>query len=427
MNLALQAPAPNQRLPSSSTPKAGEHVQVPHLVGIKPRSEPLYSASHSGALPITVSELSPPAGVLHCMSIRSRLTSLPLSTPSRIHGDRLGAVAMDLRRITTTSIQVSKILAPIEPPAFVERRHGPFSRPPRLWLTSLRQLFVVRVVYSTMPASISLFTLPLTIFSSHPLTKPSVVPMPPRQPSSSDPTLSGRGEQRPTLPPIRQIFGRECSASLVRSIVPLTSPFSCFPEELARSVPPHQARQSASPHLNRLQLADEDPQRISRGRSSPVPPGYAPGTPRSFPVYPDPQQQSTPSHHPRGSSDPAVYPPYAQGVSAHPSVQSYPHGYPPQYAQVIHPRTPIPTGSYPYAGAQTVAHPSMGMVGPPGPQHQPYPGSDQAVGDRSSTSRYECSYCGKGFTRPSSLRVRRCAFLLSALRATWRLFFPVVC
>ncbi|KAI1794149.1 hypothetical protein LXA43DRAFT_160781 [Ganoderma leucocontextum] len=205
--------------------------------------------------------------------------------------------------------------------------------------------------------------------------------MPPRQYSSSDPTPSGRGEQRPTLPPIRQIFG----------------------QELSRSVPPHQARQSSSPHLNRLQLADEDPRRMSRGASSPAPHGYAPGTtPHSFPVYPDPQQESIPSHHPRNSSDPAAY---AQGVPPHPSVQSYPHGYPPQYAQVNHPRIPIPTGSYPYAGAQTVAHSGMGMVGPPGPQHQPYPGADQAVADRSSSSRYECSYCGKGFTRPSSLRI----------------------
>lgn len=200
---------------------------------------------------------------------------------------------------------------------------------------------------------------------------------------------------------------------LLRSNALLTILNASAPEELARSVPPHQARQSASPHLSRLQLADEDPRSISRGASSPAPPGYAPGTRRSFPVYPD-QQQPTTSHHPRGSSDPASYPAYAQGVPAHPSVQSYPHGYPPQYAQPNHPRTPIPTGSYPYAGAQTVAHPGMGMVGPPGPQHQPYPGADQTVGDRSSTSRYECTYCGKGFTRPSSLRVRRRSALLGA-------------
>ncbi|TBU33788.1 hypothetical protein BD309DRAFT_851419 [Dichomitus squalens] len=45
------------------------------------------------------------------------------------------------------------------------------------------------------------------------------------------------------------------------------------------------------------------------------------------------------------------------------------------------------------------------MVGPPGPQHQPYPGTEPAATERSPSSRYECSYCGKGFTRPSSLKI----------------------
>lgn len=44
--------------------------------------------------------------------------------------------------------------------------------------------------------------------------------MPPRQASSCDPTSSGRGEQRPTLPPIRQIFGRECTLPLAQQCSP---------------------------------------------------------------------------------------------------------------------------------------------------------------------------------------------------------------
>ena len=180
------------------------------------------------------------------------------------------------------------------------------------------------------------------------------------------------------------------------------------PEELSRSVPPHQARQPSSPHFSRLQLADEDPRRMSRG-GSPAPHGYRPGTPHSYPAYPDIARQSTPSNHPRNASDPSGYPAYAQSVPPHPSVHGYPHGYPPQYAQTNHPRQPIPTGSYPYAGSPAMGQPGMGMgmVGPPGPQHQPYPGTEPAATDRSSSSRYECSYCGKGFTRPSSLKVRR--------------------
>lgn len=146
--------------------------------------------------------------------------------------------------------------------------------------------------------------------------------------------------------------------------------------------------------MSRLQLADEDPRYMPRG-ASPAPYPPAPGTPRSYPAYPDMSRSSPSSLHPRNASDPAAYP-HSQGIAPHPSVQqTHSHGYPAQY----HPRTPIPTGSYPYAGSQPMSHPGSSM------QQQPYPGTDAAASDRTS-SRYECSYCGKGFTRPSSLRVR---------------------
>ena len=51
--------------------------------------------------------------------------------------------------------------------------------------------------------------------------------MPPRPSSSSDATSSGRGEQRPTLPPIRQIFGRTCTVAL-RTATLLTCPPCSF-------------------------------------------------------------------------------------------------------------------------------------------------------------------------------------------------------
>ncbi|KAI0780035.1 hypothetical protein C8Q74DRAFT_735849 [Fomes fomentarius] len=105
-------------------------------------------------------------------------------------------------------------------------------------------------------------------------------------------------------------------------------------------------------------------------------------------------RSSQSSLHPRNASDPAAYP-HPQGMAPHPSIQqTYSHSYPAQY----HPRTPIPTGSYPYAGSQPMSHAGLSM------QQQPYPGTDAAASDRTS-SRYECSYCGKGFTRPSSLRI----------------------
>lgn len=75
----------------------------------------------------------------------------------------------------------------------------------------LRAVFVARAVYST-----SLVSIARLLYPSDPLPPPhrSVRAMPPRQsPPSSD--ASGRGEQRPTLPPIRQIFGRTYNKLLV--------------------------------------------------------------------------------------------------------------------------------------------------------------------------------------------------------------------
>ncbi|CDO72526.1 hypothetical protein BN946_scf184983.g9 [Trametes cinnabarina] len=133
---------------------------------------------------------------------------------------------------------------------------------------------------------------------------------------------------------------------------------------------------------------------MSRGASSPAPRGYAPGTPHSYPAYPDTQRQQQPmSHHPRNPSDPAAYSAYphahAQNMAPHPSLQPYPAGYPTQQYGQIHPRTPIPTGNYPYGGSQQM-HPGM-VAGPSGSHHQPYPGTDASVADQTSTSRYESS------------------------------------
>ncbi len=164
--------------------------------------------------------------------------------------------------------------------------------------------------------------------------------------------------------------------------------------------------------MGRRTLAEEDPRYMSRGASSPAPYPHAPGTPRSYPGYPDMTRQPTPSQHPRGASDPSAYPAYAQNMPPHASVQSYPRGYPPQYAH--HPRNPIPTGSYPYAGSQAMLHAGPSM------QQQPYPGMEGASADRSSSSRYECNYCGKGFTRPSSLKVR--SRFLPLCKSRWACF-----
>lgn len=61
----------------------------------------------------------------------------------------------------------------------------------------------------------------------------------------------------------------------------------------------------------------------------------------------------------------------------------------------------MPTGVYPYATPHS-QYPGQPM---------PVPSSSRATTDavapeRSATARYECNYCHKGFTRPSSLKVR---------------------
>ena len=172
---------------------------------------------------------------------------------------------------------------------------------------------------------------------------------------------------------------------------------------LDEPIPPLQVRQHSSPHIRRLQLAEDDPRYAASPRAaSPAPHGYTPGTPRSYPSYPDPMQHVPASHHPRNASDPtssypAGYPHGAPSTSQRAAVPmtQYPQGYTPQYSQPVA-RAPIPTGIHPYAPTH-MSHPGIG------PNHQPYP--DASAGDKGS-SRYECSWCGKGFTRPSSLKVR---------------------
>ncbi|KAF9820392.1 hypothetical protein IEO21_01401 [Rhodonia placenta] len=193
--------------------------------------------------------------------------------------------------------------------------------------------------------------------------------MPNRQP----PPDPRRDEQRPTLPPIRQLFG----------------------SELSQAVPPQQSRQhSTSPQIpfHRLAIADED--RRSRPQSPAAGLRGNASSSQTYPSYQGGPRPSTPGHL-RNASDPAQRAIY--GAHPHPS----------QYANAGHPgfqpRVPqgtdriIPaSGTYPYAASQQ-AYPSM-------PIASTSSAGDAAAG-RSSSSRYECNYCGKGFTRPSSLKI----------------------
>ncbi|OBZ68292.1 hypothetical protein A0H81_11709 [Grifola frondosa] len=136
-------------------------------------------------------------------------------------------------------------------------------------------------------------------------------------------------------------------------------------------------------------MADADPRYPSRRAITP--------DPRALPH----------ATHPRNASDPAYYSHAQPHAVPQPHMQYYSQGqgqqqgyYQGQSSQYAS-RNPIASGSYPYSASQPM-------------MRQPVPGSsggpawavaDPAASERPSSSRYECSYCGKSFTRPSSLKV----------------------
>jgi uncharacterized Zn-finger protein len=243
----------------------------------------------------------------------------------------------------------------------------------------------------------------------------NVYSMPPRS-SSNDETR--RGDDRPTLPPIRDLFGK------------LSQPL----HPNAPGIPTHY---SPSSHFSQLELPDEPSYRGEQSRSSYTPshvhaqlrplttphqssqhirhdvyttPAPAPhsflhdNTSRSAPV-PASSSRSRSGYRPEGDNynpeptrnedarwgihareptlglaqysypSPQLLPPH-QSYTPSSASRTTPVGY--QYAR------PIATS---YSGSSTTVIPS-GLV-----TLEP------------TSAKYECSYCGKGFTRPSSLRI----------------------
>ena len=114
-------------------------------------------------------------GILPPVSIRSRLSSLPLSRSLRIHGDRVCTVAMAfqeaLQHLFRSRDPFADRATAYVKSAIAIHWLGPASA---VAGSSLLQLFVVRAVYSRMPVSIVLVTLPLRS-SPHPSTNKSSV------------------------------------------------------------------------------------------------------------------------------------------------------------------------------------------------------------------------------------------------------------
>ncbi|KAF7361734.1 hypothetical protein MVEN_00517300 [Mycena venus] len=247
--------------------------------------------------------------------------------------------------------------------------------------------------------------------------------------SSSDSGRSRRSHDRPVLPPIRDLF-RELSSSRIS------------PESPALT-------------LARLRVSDEEDPRHAYGPpqsrpSSTRPPSRSNADPSAF-VYPQPsrfnaassasyERSRSSSHDPRGpypipdfhnapsrtmSYDRAAYPPSGPSTS-YPvhrnSVPAYdprhdPRGYnsvmmsqsPPQSIPPYYARTQPPSNAMPPAI-------STGIYGTRGEdddrtpvaRYQPSGMAGFAPPDASTSggpSKYECTYCGKGFSRPSSLKI----------------------
>lgn len=241
-------------------------------------------------------------------------------------------------------------------------------------------------IYDATPSALLLLTV-------HPTSSPA---MSSRQPSQYyDPRREDR-EGRPTLPPIRDIFGGTLHA-VWRTGTP--ADLSCA-DELSRAVPSSQTSSrrpssSSSPlsALQRLDLADDAAPRSQTPAATRGPTASA----RTHGAYPDSARPASPATHARPPSAAGYrpilpqghapqYPPYARGTSI----------------RHIDPNA-LATSGYPYAVSQPLA------PYPPGAAHAGAAGYDPAGADRAAAlanGRYECSWCGKGFTRPSSLKVR---------------------
>ncbi|KAH9957922.1 hypothetical protein BC827DRAFT_1269907 [Russula dissimulans] len=196
-----------------------------------------------------------------------------------------------------------------------------------------------------------------------------------RRTNSDDETR--RGDDRPTLPPIRDLFGRE-----------LAQP----PHPSASGTPAHY---SPSSHFSQLALPDDSPYRGEQGRSNySSSHGHAQASAGHGQLRP-----VAASFHSPQRSQPVVGYTGSPTPAARPFVPFQPELQDPMRSG---PTTSSRPGSTPRA-------PPPGYY-PARPMTQSYSGSSSVipsglVGPEQSSAKYECQYCGKGFTRPSSLKI----------------------
>ncbi|EIM79173.1 uncharacterized protein STEHIDRAFT_126619 [Stereum hirsutum FP-91666 SS1] len=227
-------------------------------------------------------------------------------------------------------------------------------------------------------------------------------------------------DNRPTLPPIRDLFGRELARpphpdqglqqspySHPTTQLPLTDEPTMHPVHSNAHIPPQTNRGPAYHPHNSPQSSymanPSSPQLHSHREYS----GHAP--PRSFTSpYPAATPPVVPAGHNRSSSTPdprypSQYPPRS---NTHPEPWSSPTftrptGYSSQYQATAIPPQQAGYPSGPMSGPSSYGPPSL--VPSRSPYEMPYPTVPEPV--PSSSAKYECNYCGKGFTRPSSLKI----------------------
>ncbi|KAI0305757.1 hypothetical protein B0F90DRAFT_1700817 [Multifurca ochricompacta] len=231
--------------------------------------------------------------------------------------------------------------------------------------------------------------------------------------SSNDDTR--RSDDRPTLPPIRDLFGRELSQPL-------------HPNGLVTPI-----NYSPSSHFNQLSLPDESQYRVDQGRSiyNPSPGIHAQAgnhthlRPLTTP-YPSSQRaQRTGYASPMPAAQSLVpFQPESHGTTrSAPSTSNHAgSGYKPESynynpkpppaagtAQYSYPPPPPPPPQQSYGNSSTSRAASAGYQY--ARQMVPsYPTTSSAISSglvtpEQPSAKYECPYCGKGFTRPSSLKI----------------------
>ena len=271
--------------------------------------------------------------------------------------------------------------------------------------------------------------------------------MPPRSFSNDE---RHRGDDRPTLPPIRDLFRRELPPHRLHLYYP--SPTTPNTGELSQPLHPNApgipVPYSSSSQFDQLAPPDEPAYRGEQSRSSYPPTHVLTQTSSHSPLRPLTTPQQSPQRPRRvtytsPTTDPHSFVPFQHETHDNASRSAHVHSSTtrsrPGYRPDADNYNPEPTRSEDAHWATHAREHIHGMrqysYPPPSPvpPHQSYtpssasratPGGYQyarpmansystssaissgVVALEPSSAKYECSYCGKGFTRPSSLRVR---------------------